>query len=64
MQKALLIAGGAMLVAASAVVMAQTQKNAAVDPAKEWRTYGHDPGGMRFSPLTEITPENVDKLKV
>lgn len=64
MNKTLVIAGGAMLVAASALVVAQTQKNAAVDPAKEWRTYGHDPGGMRFSPLTEITPENVSKLKV
>ncbi len=34
------------------------------DPAKEWRTYGHDPGAMRFSPLKQITPENVGKLKV
>ena len=32
--------------------------------SREWPTYGHDPGGMRFSPLTEITPENVGKLKV
>ena len=36
----------------------------AADPAKEWQTYGHDAGGMRFSPLTQITPENVAKLKV
>src|SRR5471032_3307050 len=41
--------------------MAQQAK---VNPAKEWPTYGHDPGGMRFSPLTEITPANVDRLKV
>ena len=34
------------------------------DPAKEWRTYGHDSGAMRFSPLRQITPENVGKLKV
>jgi quinoprotein glucose dehydrogenase len=32
--------------------------------SKEWPTYGHDSGGMRFSPLTEITPENVGQLKV
>ena len=32
--------------------------------SKEWPTYGHDPGGMRFSPLTEITPENVSRLRV
>jgi quinoprotein glucose dehydrogenase len=35
-----------------------------VDAAKEWRTYGHDPGGMRFSPLDQIKPENVSGLKV
>ena len=32
-------------------------------PSKEWPTYGHDPGGMRFSPLTEITPANVARLE-
>jgi quinoprotein glucose dehydrogenase len=32
--------------------------------SKEWPTYGHDPGGMRFSPLTEVTPDNVTQLKV
>lgn len=32
--------------------------------AKEWATYGHDSGGQRFSPLTELTPENVARLKV
>jgi quinoprotein glucose dehydrogenase len=36
----------------------------AIDPAKEWRTYGHDAGGMRFSPLEQIKPENVSQLKV
>lgn len=36
----------------------------AVDAAMEWRTYGHDPGGMRFSPLKQITPENVGRLKL
>lgn len=35
-----------------------------VDPMKEWPTYGHDAGGMRFSPLKQIGPENVGKLKV
>ena len=36
----------------------------AADFSKEWPTYGHDSGGMRFSPLTEITPANVGRLKV
>jgi quinoprotein glucose dehydrogenase len=29
----------------------------------DWPTYGHDPGGQRFSPLTQITPANVGKLE-
>ncbi len=33
-------------------------------PAREWPTYGHDSGGQRFSPLTELTPENVGRLKI
>ncbi len=28
----------------------------------DWVSYGHDAGGGRFSPLTQITPENVSKL--
>ncbi|HEV2491439.1 MAG TPA: pyrroloquinoline quinone-dependent dehydrogenase [Terriglobia bacterium] len=34
------------------------------DPADDWPYYGHDPGGMRYSPLTEINRENVAQLKV
>ena len=30
---------------------------------QQWLSYGHDPGGMRFSPLTQITPANVSKLE-
>ncbi len=29
----------------------------------DWPCYGHDPGGMRYSPLTEINRENVSRLK-
>lgn len=36
----------------------------AVDAAGEWRTYGHDEGAMRFSPLKQINSKNVNKLKV
>src|ERR1019366_4944267 len=32
--------------------------------AKEWPTFGHDSGGMRFSPLTQINPANVGNLSV
>jgi quinoprotein glucose dehydrogenase len=30
----------------------------------EWPNYGNDPGGMRYSPLSQINHENVSKLKV
>src|SRR5271170_1151702 len=30
----------------------------------EWPNYGNDPGGMRYSPLSDINRENVAKLKV
>jgi quinoprotein glucose dehydrogenase len=35
----------------------------AADHAAEWPTHGHDAGNMRFSPLTQITPQNVGKLE-
>ena len=28
----------------------------------EWRAYGRDPGGSRYSPLTQVTRENVNRL--
>jgi quinoprotein glucose dehydrogenase len=34
------------------------------DSTDDWPSYGHDPGGMRYSPLTQINRENVSKLKV
>jgi quinoprotein glucose dehydrogenase len=30
----------------------------------EWAYYGHDAGGMRYSPLTQINRDNVSTLKV
>lgn len=29
----------------------------------DWPVYGHDPGGMRYSPLKQITAANVGKLR-
>ena len=29
-----------------------------------WPSYGNDPGGSRYSPLTQITRENVSRLKL
>jgi quinoprotein glucose dehydrogenase len=50
----------AAVLAAASVGARQGQR----DLAKEWPTYGHDAGGMRFSPLTQITPANVGQLDV
>ena len=33
-------------------------------PVAGWDEYGGDKGGRRHSPLTQITPENVDRLEV
>src|SRR5262250_743925 len=30
--------------------------------ADDWPVYGHDPGGIRYSPLTEINRQNVSQL--
>ncbi|MDS1141851.1 membrane-bound PQQ-dependent dehydrogenase, glucose/quinate/shikimate family [Pusillimonas sp. SM2304] len=33
-------------------------------PAGEWHAYGRDGFGQRYSPLTQITPQNADQLEV
>ena len=32
-------------------------------PTGDWRSYGGSPAGLRYSPLTQITPDNVSHLK-
>lgn len=56
-----LFVGTALAILATSSAFAQSK---APELSKEWPTYGHDSGGMRFSPLTEITPANVGTLKV
>jgi quinoprotein glucose dehydrogenase len=66
-----ILIGTAALFAIAGLSDAQDKKAAspAATPAnysesKEWPTYGHDSGGMRYSPLKQITPANVSSLKV
>ncbi len=33
-------------------------------PVADWPAYGRDPGGARYSPLTQITRDNVGQLRV
>jgi quinoprotein glucose dehydrogenase len=62
--RTLLAVGSALLIVSGAGALAQSNGSQSVDASKEWPTYGHDPGGMRFSPLTQITPDNVSQIKV
>jgi glucose dehydrogenase len=54
----LLMAG---LVCGTLVVRAQQSRTAI--PVGDWPTYNHDLAATRFSPLTQITPDNVGRLK-
>ncbi len=66
--KRLLIVIGAAGIAAGAFtysnILAQSTSGRTPAASNEWPTYGHDSGGQRFSPLTQITPANVDRLQV
>src|SRR5580700_6151643 len=69
--KGTFLLGLAACAAIDCLSYAQDKKavSAALTPAsyaesKEWPTYGHDSGGMRYSPLTQITPANVSNLQV
>ena len=61
---------GLVVLAACAVALIASIGNAVDAQSKsaaasnEWPTYGHDPGGKRFSPLTQLTPGNVGQLEV
>jgi len=45
-------------------VAAPAAQTPAVPEANEWPSHLHDPGGTRFSPLTQITPANVTQLRM
>jgi quinoprotein glucose dehydrogenase len=51
--------------ASSYVAPGQSESRRATPSAgSDWPTYGHDRGGMRYSPLTQITAANVSLLKL
>ncbi|MSV29069.1 MAG: pyrroloquinoline quinone-dependent dehydrogenase [Bryobacterales bacterium] len=52
------------VIAASSGGCTSTKPASRSGPAAEWRHYGNDLGGARYSPLTEITKENVGQLKI
>ena len=52
------------LLAFACVAFASGASRAQVPGDTEWPNYGNDPGGMRYSSLSQINRENVSKLKV
>lgn len=38
-------------------------KDVAAGDGHDWKSWGNDPGGNRFSPLTQINTSNISKLK-
>jgi len=56
----------ASLLAAPPALQAQPAKPQppAQETTTDWPTWGHDPGGQRFSPLATINRENVHSLKI
>ena len=59
------LAGTVFCLLGGGLALAQTAGTAEqMAAAREWPTYGHDSGGARFSPLSQITPANVGNLAV
>jgi len=59
------VAGGAVLAQQAIAPVPDTETAApSTTPAGEWRAFGRTAYGDRFSPLSQITPDNVDKLKL
>ncbi len=60
------IARGGHLAALLLLVAGCQAKGATVvgGPVADWPAYGRDPGGSRYSPLTQITRENVKQLDI
>jgi quinoprotein glucose dehydrogenase len=42
----------------------QNQQTPQPRRTSSWPSYGNDPGGMRYSTLSQITPDNVARLKI
>ena len=59
-----LIAAAGIVLIASVSGSSFSKAQTANDPAAEWPSYGGDAGGSRYSPLGQITRENVSRLKV
>lgn len=59
----ILLLGAATAMTAAWTLTAQTPGTSAEAASIEWPTYGHDSDATRFSPATQITADNVDRLE-
>ncbi len=53
----IVLPGVALLVVLAPTLLAQ-------EASQEWSSYGGDPGGQRYSPLTQIDRTNVSRLEI
>lgn len=58
------VAMARVAISAATCVVAVFAQRVPVAPSGDWPTYGHDPGGMRYSPLAKINRDNVGRLTV
>src|SRR5690349_24024188 len=54
----------ALFTLAAAAILVWPAHSGQSNTVTDWPSYGGDPGGSRFSPLTQINRQNVHKLKV
>ena len=52
-----------LFVTGGALLPAEAHAQTGADP-KEWRFYGGDPGHTKYTPLDQITEDNVDQLRI
>ncbi len=60
----LLVAGGVGLERSTGEAQAQSPPPPPASAAADWTAYGAGPGGQRYSPAGQITPQNVKNLKI
>ena len=59
--RSFLVAAAGLLCAGSQPAALAQSANPAGGTKNDWAYYGHDAGGTRYSPLTQINRENVDR---
>ncbi|HKV76390.1 MAG TPA: hypothetical protein VJN95_17860, partial [Gemmatimonadales bacterium] len=47
---------------AAALLLLAACSSGSIDRSGDWPAYGHDALGSRYSPLTDVTPQNVSGL--